>query len=388
MLGQIRFITQNVFDWLRTVDRGPLVTIVVPLYNTEHYVAETLQSVRKQNYTNWECIVVDDASPDRAVDVVRRFIDRDPRFRIVHHGKNRGLAASRNTGLQEAQGEFVTFLDSDDTLLRNALLHRVAELQANDDPALAGVYCGVTTTPEEGWRLAELFALIFRGPVSDVDFISSNGRNPFVAHAPLLRTQVVRKVNGFKEELRTAEDFEMWQRILRRGYYFKGSGRFGITYRQRVGSMIHGDPMKHLQTAHSVIAAANEPLVGEETTADWPYLFSEPLFAYQGWLSRMERTFVFASMAHIGGAAADARQMIETLPPGTGIWVTRHLNVERLIADAAKRLRLRLSDPPPEAELQRRIGEARALIMRRLNAPRGVGDSRPSEEKRQPGAAA
>jgi len=98
----------------------PKVSVIVPVYNVEAYVEQCLRSVAEQTYTgSIECIIIDDCGTDGSMDVVSRFVDSydgPVEFKVVHHEKNRGLSAARNTGMDEATGEYVCFLDSDDYL--------------------------------------------------------------------------------------------------------------------------------------------------------------------------------------------------------------------------------------------------------------------------------
>ena len=85
----------------------------MPSYNTARYIGETIGSVQKQTYKNWELIIVDDCSTDNSMDVIRSF--NEPRIRLFQNKKNSGAAISRNYALREAKGKWVAFLDSDDT---------------------------------------------------------------------------------------------------------------------------------------------------------------------------------------------------------------------------------------------------------------------------------
>lgn len=89
-----------------------LVSIVMPAYNNEAYVAASVRTVLAQTHRNWELLFVDDASADRTVEIVEAF--RDPRIRVFRNGKNQGAALSRNRALREAKGKWIAFLDADD----------------------------------------------------------------------------------------------------------------------------------------------------------------------------------------------------------------------------------------------------------------------------------
>jgi glycosyltransferase involved in cell wall biosynthesis len=98
----------------KTVNSGPLVSVIIPFYNVDSYIDECLISVREQDYLNIEIILVDDASPDGSRAIVERHAAQDPRVMLVTHEKNQGLGPARNTGVRHASGEYLLFLDSDD----------------------------------------------------------------------------------------------------------------------------------------------------------------------------------------------------------------------------------------------------------------------------------
>ena len=96
------------------------VSIIIPVYNVSDYVEHCLQSVMVQTYTDMECIIVDDCTPDDSIEKCERMIaeyNGPIAFKILHHERNRGLSAARNTGIDAAAGEYVYFLDSDDWII-------------------------------------------------------------------------------------------------------------------------------------------------------------------------------------------------------------------------------------------------------------------------------
>lgn len=97
-----------------------LISVIIPVYNTEKYLVECLDSVLAQTYTNYEAILVDDGSTDQSPAICDEYADRDPRFRVIHR-ENGGLSEARNTGLDVARGKYIYFLDSDDRLVPNTL---------------------------------------------------------------------------------------------------------------------------------------------------------------------------------------------------------------------------------------------------------------------------
>lgn len=103
-----------------------LVSIIMPAYNCEAFIAETIESVKKQIYQDWELIIIDDCSIDRTSVIVEEYKKRDSRIKLYKNKDNRGAAYSRNRAIQYAKGEFLAFLDSDDLWEENKL-----EIQIN-----------------------------------------------------------------------------------------------------------------------------------------------------------------------------------------------------------------------------------------------------------------
>lgn len=97
-----------------------LISIIIPIYNVENYLKNCLESVIQQTYKNIEIVLVNDESTDRSIRIAEEYVQKDNRIRLIHQ-ENKGLSGARNTGLKEAKGDFVFYLDSDDKLVPNAL---------------------------------------------------------------------------------------------------------------------------------------------------------------------------------------------------------------------------------------------------------------------------
>lgn len=108
-----------------------LVSIIMPSYNTMDYIAETIESVINQSYSNWELIIVDDCSTDKTDDVVKPFLG-DKRIRYIKNETNSGAAVSRNRALREAKGKWIAFLDSDDLWKPEKLEKQIDFMKSHD----------------------------------------------------------------------------------------------------------------------------------------------------------------------------------------------------------------------------------------------------------------
>ncbi len=108
-----------------------LVSIIMPSYNTEKYISESIASVQKQTYADWELIIVDDCSTDNTDEIVKPFLS-DKRIKYIKNETNSGAAVSRNRALREAKGKWIAFLDSDDLWLPVKLEKQIAFMKEND----------------------------------------------------------------------------------------------------------------------------------------------------------------------------------------------------------------------------------------------------------------
>ena len=105
----------------------PLVSIIIPIFNRENLIKETLDSILQQSYLNWECIIVDDGSTDKTIEVVRNYIKKDSRFNLFQRPLNRlkGGNAARNFGFEKSKGQLIQWFDSDDIMLSNFITEKV-----------------------------------------------------------------------------------------------------------------------------------------------------------------------------------------------------------------------------------------------------------------------
>ena len=116
-----------------------MISIIIPVYNASPYLAECLNSIRRQTYSDWEAILVDDGSTDESFKICNAFASKDSRFSVLHQ-KNSGVSVARNTGLQMARGKWITFVDADDSLPVNALSTLLDHLNEGDFDLIIGGY--------------------------------------------------------------------------------------------------------------------------------------------------------------------------------------------------------------------------------------------------------
>ena len=205
-----------------------LVSIIVPCYNQAHFLKDSLQSVLDQNYEHWECIIVNDGSPDDTDLVVKKWLQKDPRFKY-HQQKNKGLSAARNAGINNSTGTFILPLDADDILHTDFLKLTLPEM---DDERIEIVsshtdfFTGQTSNKVGGLKPTS-------GTVHNLLHV-----NQLVA-ASLYRKSSWKKAGGYDESMKNGfEDWEFWLRILKGGYQYTVVPRSLFYYRKAKESML------------------------------------------------------------------------------------------------------------------------------------------------------
>ena len=307
------------------------VSVVIPVYNAEKYVAETIQSVLDQTYQDFEILIIDDGSPDQSVEVCRQFTD--PRIKIIHQ-LNRGLAGARNTGIHHAQGRYLAFLDADDLWKPEKLEKHVEHL---DHSPLVGVSfsyselidatgtkTGLTQQPRRLQGITPAYALC-RNPIGNGSAAVFR-RELFEAICFPDDVHGVLEDCYFDERFRQAEDLECWVRItIQTQWQLVGIPEYLTLYRihstglsanalnhqegmeqviekirsyapEVVAACEHTARAYHLRyTARRAVSLQNSPLavemINRALIADWKILVVEPqrtivtlLAAYLLWL--------------------------------------------------------------------------------------------------------
>lgn len=202
----------------------PTVSVVVPAYNAAGTIAEALASVWAQTFTNYEVIVVDDASTDGTAAIAQAELSRDRTIgsadrRVISLPRNSGPAAARNAGIRAVQGEWVAFLDGDDTWLPWKLDLQIKLVEAyGTDVAFCGASVAMgepAAPPRAGIRSGAIKALGLR------DFAV---RNEVATSTVLVKKETLGKAGLFDERFRGPEDYDLWirlaaeHRILKLGY--------------------------------------------------------------------------------------------------------------------------------------------------------------------------
>jgi len=192
---------------------NPKVSVIMSVYNDEKYVADAIRSILNQTYEDFEFIIVNDGSTDRTQEIIDSF--KDDRLVKIRNERNSGVAKSINTALKVARGEFIAIQDSDDLSLNNRLKDMVNLLEKS--PNMVALVVSLYIEVDEKGKVL--------GPVffpTDFEVLRKNFiRKRSLRHpALLMKKKALEKVGFYNESYRSAEDYELWLRLLK-DYEFK-----------------------------------------------------------------------------------------------------------------------------------------------------------------------
>lgn len=191
------------------------VSIIIPTFNREKLVEETLTSIKNQTYTNWECIIVDDHSTDTTLQVINNFIKNDSRFKcyIRPNDKLKGANSCRNFGLEKVSGNYLMFFDSDDLLKENCLQNRITEFEkySNYDMIVFSMGIFDFQTKPQVYEKRKVINYNIKETINE--FVFSNTL-PWNVCRPIFKTSFIKNKISFNEHIHNFQDNEFNLRIL------------------------------------------------------------------------------------------------------------------------------------------------------------------------------
>ncbi len=191
---------------------APKVSVIVMIYNSAPYLTACLESLQQQTFSDFEVLLVDDASTDDSPDICRKYANIDPRFRIIRYEENKGLSYCRAVTVEEARGEYVAILDSDDLAYPSRLEKQVSWLDANKNAVMIASY--FSTIDQKGNSLNE----IIKVPINDSEIRWRTAFGNCLGHSTVMyRKESALKCGGYDPKMLAGEDTEFYSRILTLG---------------------------------------------------------------------------------------------------------------------------------------------------------------------------
>ncbi len=208
------------------------VSVLMPAFNAERYISEAIESVLSQTHANFELIIVDDGSTDDTLAVAESYAQKDRRVKVISQ-PNMGIANTLNQALDLASDEWIVCMHADDVMLPNRIERQVAFIKENADVAVAGTF--VYYINDNGKVIGK-----YQSPYISRDrvekLVQRNKLIGFTHPAVIMRKSVVKEVGGYRQEFWPAEDIDLWNRIVERGYTVLAQPEYLLKYRKHGSS--------------------------------------------------------------------------------------------------------------------------------------------------------
>ena len=209
------------------MQKRPLISIISPAFNSERFIEETIQSVLKQSYNNWELIIIDDASSDKTLEIIDKLAKKEKRIKPISLAQNGGAGIARNTGVKLAKGQYITFLDADDLWKPHKLETQLKFMQEKNNAICFSSYELIN---EEGKPLPYYIEAL-----------------PKLTLSKLLKANYIGNLTGMYKvselgkikfsTLRKRQDWAMWLMAIKKAEYAFGIKESLAYYRVRENSI-------------------------------------------------------------------------------------------------------------------------------------------------------
>ncbi|MCK4903443.1 MAG: glycosyltransferase family 2 protein, partial [Candidatus Marinimicrobia bacterium] len=186
---------------------SPVISVILPVYNGKHYLAECIESVLHQTYTNFEFIIVDDASTDNTPQILEDYLSQDERIRVITNPVNQKQTISANTACKNAGGKYLARMDADDIALPTRFEKQLEFLEADPEIGMVGTW---TDTISESGIVIGQWKTNSEPGVLNWDLLFGTG---FAHSSVMMRNNLLKKVGYYQSP--EAEDYDLWSRISR-----------------------------------------------------------------------------------------------------------------------------------------------------------------------------
>ena len=209
---------------------APIVSVIMPVYNTAAYLSDSVGSILGQTFLDWELICVDDGSTDGSLEILRRYEGADSRVRVITR-LNTGVARARNDGMRVAAGRYIAAMDSDDVALLERLRRQVDYMESH--PECVGLGAAVRIVGPDLMPMGDEYKALDHETI-DCQALAGDGaaiRQPVA----MFRAEALRAIGGYREECFTHEDLDLYLRLAEIGH-LANLPDILLLYRQRLGS--------------------------------------------------------------------------------------------------------------------------------------------------------
>ena len=240
----------------------PLVSIVLPIYNGEQYMRQSIDSILAQTYDNWELLILDDCSTDKTSIIANEYVVNDARIRYYRNDRNLRLPRNLNKGFSLAKGEYLTWTSDDNRYMPDAIESMVSVLREN--PEIQFVFSDLNIIDEDGNYVTTQHI-----PANYAEQIVGNN----VVGACFLYTRAVyEKIGDYQHGHLLVEDYDYWQRIFAK-YSTAAIGRVLYEYRSHSASLTGTSKECVVNSAYEETIKCNRPIFGKLNIAQKYYFY-------------------------------------------------------------------------------------------------------------------
>lgn len=211
----------------------PLLSVILPVYNAEKYLKQSIESILKQTYKNFEFIIINDGSNDNSMRIINKYANEDNRIRIIDRD-NRGLVYSLNEGISISKGKYIARMDADDISMPERFEKQLHFFNQNNDYGVVSSFINVFG---HGYSENENMEYEFMHNKENIELIDILCCKHYICHPTvMIKKYIFDKYGGYREDYRYSEDLELWSRLLRNGIKFKNLPDKLLKYRRDKGS--------------------------------------------------------------------------------------------------------------------------------------------------------
>lgn len=188
--------------------KSPLVSVIMPVYNAEKYVAEAIESILNQTFTDFEFLIFNDGSKDKSAEIVQSYAQKDSRIVFYNYQENRGLPETLNKGIDIAQGKYIARMDNDDISLPHRFERQLAFMENNEEVGLCGTWFSAFENNIEN------IVNVAKMPILDENIKVASLHYCCIAHPTVMAKTSLLKNNKYDQSFYPADDYELWARLI------------------------------------------------------------------------------------------------------------------------------------------------------------------------------
>jgi glycosyltransferase involved in cell wall biosynthesis len=232
------------------MNKQPQISVLMCVYNSEKYLAAAVNSVLNQTFSDFEFIIIDDGSTDQSKSILRQFEKQDSRIQLFSR-PNTGVISARNEALRYAKGRYVSVIDSDDIALPEMLVKQLRFLNSHPEYVAVGQRVLMIDPDDAPIRIANKLV-----NHEDIDNEHMQGQATFPHSGAMIRLNAIQTVGGYREELKSAEDMDLWLRLAEIGK-LTNLPEVLLKYRLHLESIGHSKRKEQVQATRQLIIDAH-----------------------------------------------------------------------------------------------------------------------------------